>query len=142
MGGAVVAKQGNPTSKQTSKLARRVAAHLETAGWRLERFLSDNGNEFKGEFTETVKDLGARHTRIHPGRPQTNGNVEALHKTILDECWRPAFARYMQPRLSGLKRELDTYLRFYNFDRVHNGRLTGGQIPADIVYGARKMEVR
>jgi len=77
-----------------------------------------------------------------PDAPQTNGNVEALHKTILDECWRPAFARYMQPRLSGLKRELDTYLRFYNFDRVHHGRLTGGQIPADIVYGARKMEVR
>ena len=113
----VVAKQGNPTSKQTSKLARRVAAHLETAGWHLERFLSDNGNEFKGEFAETVKDLGARHTRIHAGRPQTNGNVEALHKTILDECWRPAFARYMQPRMTGLKRELDTYLRFYNFDR-------------------------
>jgi hypothetical protein len=40
------------------------------------------------------------------------------------------------------KRELDTYLRFYNFDRVHHGRLTGGQIPADIFYGARKMEVR
>jgi transposase InsO family protein len=138
----VVAKQGNPIGRQTSKLARRVAAHLETAGWRLERFLSDNGNEFKGEFTKTVKDLGARHTRIHAGRPQTNGNVEALHKTILDECWRPAFARYMQPRLSGLKRELDTYLGFYNFDRVHHGRLTGGQIPADIVYGARKMEVR
>ncbi|HZK16070.1 MAG TPA: helix-turn-helix domain-containing protein [Solirubrobacterales bacterium] len=138
----VVAKEGNPVGRQTSKLARRVAAHLETAGWRLERLLSDNGNEFKGEFTETVEDLGARHTRIHAGRPQTNGNVEALHKTILDECWRPAFARYMQPRLTGLKRELDTYLRFYNFDRVHHGRLTGGQIPADIVYGARKMEVR
>jgi transposase len=138
----VIAKQGNPTAKQASKLARRVATHLETAGWRLERFLCDNGNEFKGEFTKTVEDLGARHTRIHAGRPQTNGNVEALHKTILDECWRPAFARYMQPRLSGLKRELDTYLRYYNFDRVHHGRLTGGQIPADIVYGARKMEVR
>jgi transposase len=39
----VVAKQGNPTGRQTSRLARRVAAHLETAGWRLERFLSDNG---------------------------------------------------------------------------------------------------
>jgi transposase InsO family protein len=138
----VIAKQGNPTAQQASKLARRVATHLETAGWRLERFLSDNGNEFKGEFTTTVERLGAKHTRIHAGRPQTNGNVEALHKTILDECWRPAFARYMQPRLSGLKRELDTYLRFYNYDRVHQGRLTGGQIPADIVYGARKMEVR
>ena len=72
----------------------------------------------------------------------TNGNVEALHKTILDECWRPAFARYIYPALSGLRRELDTYLRFYNHDRVHHGRLTQGQIPANIIYGAHKMEAR
>ena len=137
----VVAKHGNPTAKQTSRLARRVAADLSAAGWRLERLLSDNG-EFKGEFTATVERLGVEQTRIHAGRPQTNGNVEALHKTILDECWRPAFARYMQPRLTGLRRELDTYLAFYNHDRVHHGRLTGGVIPADLVYGARKMEVR
>ena len=71
-----------------------------------------------------------------------DGNVEALHKTILDECWRPAFARYIQPRLTGLRRELDDYLRFYNHDRVHHDRLTAGQIPADLVYGARKMEIR
>jgi transposase len=138
----VVAKQGNPAAAQTSKLARRVAAELKTAGWQLERLLCDNGHEFKGAFTETIERLKVRHTRIHAGRPQTNGNVEALHKTILDECWRPAFARYMQPRLSGLRRELDTYLRFYNYDRVHHGRLTQGQIPADLVYGARKMEIR
>jgi transposase len=141
----VVCKTGSPatpSSKQTSKLARRVAKDLRDAGWRLERLLSDNGNEFKGEFTKAADRLKARHTRIHAGRPQTNGNVEALHKTILDECWRPAFARYMHPRLSSLRHELDAYLRFYNYDRVHSGRLTGGQIPADIVYGARKMEVR
>ena len=133
----VVAKQGNPTAAQTSKLARRVAADLKGAGWRLERVLSDNGNEFKGDFTATITRLKAGHTRIHAGRPQTNGNVEALHKTILDECWRPAFARYLYPRYTGLRRELDTYLHFYN-----HGRLTAGQIPADIVYGARKMETR
>lgn len=141
----VVCKQsrpGSPTAKQTSRLARWVARDLKAAGWRLERVLSDNGNEFKGDFTTTLGRLKARHTRIHAGRPQTNGNVEALHKTILDECWRPAFARYLQPRLTGLRRELDTYLRFYNHDRVHNGRLTRGQIPADIVYGARKMQVK
>ena len=104
--------------------------------------LSDNGNEFKGDFTKTVDALKVCHTRIHAGRPQTNGHVEALHKTILDECWRPAFARYLYPRYTGLKRELDTYLRFYNTDRAHHGRLTQGRIPADIVYRARKMEVR
>jgi len=139
----VICKQGNPTAKQTSKLARRVAAELKAAGWRLERVLSDTGNEFRGEpFTDTLARLKTRHTRIHAGRPQTNGHVEALHKTILDECWRPAFARYLYPRYTGLRRELDTYLAFYNHDRVHHGRLTQGQIPADIVYGARKMEAR
>jgi transposase InsO family protein len=139
----VICKNGNPTARQTSHLARRVAKELQAPGWRLERMLSDNGNEFRGsEFPNTLEKLKARHSRIHAGRPQTNGNVEALHKTILDECWRPAFARYIYPRYTGLKRELDTYLRFYNTDRVHHGRLTQGRIPADIVYGARKMEAR
>jgi transposase InsO family protein len=83
----VVCKQGNPTAKQTSKLAQRVARDLRAAGWKLERMLSDNGNEFKGQaFQNTPKRLEAAHTRIHAGRPQTNGHVEALHKPILDEC--------------------------------------------------------
>ena len=139
----VVCREGNPTAQQTSKLARRVARELKAAGWQLERVLCDNGNEFKGpRFRATVERLGARVTHIHAGRPQTNGHVEALHKTILDECWRPAFARYLYPRFRGLRRELDRYLSFYNLDRVHHGRLTRGRIPADIVYGARKMEAR
>jgi transposase len=33
--------QGNPSGAQTSKLARRVACELQTAGWRLERVLTD-----------------------------------------------------------------------------------------------------
>lgn len=138
----VKARPGYPRSAQTSRFARRIARELSEAGWRLERLLSDNGGEFKGQFSLVAEQLGAGHTRIRAGHPQTNGNVEALHKTILDECWRPAFARYIHPRLSGLRRELETYLRFYNHDRVHHGRLTRGQIPAGIVYGARKMEVR
>jgi transposase InsO family protein len=123
--------------------AELVICKLKLAGWKLQRMLSDNGNEFRGsEFTSTMLKLEVAHSRIHAGRPQTNGNVEALHKTILDECWRPAFARYIYPRYSGLRRELESYLRFYNTDRVHHGRLTRGRIPADIVYGARKMEAR
>lgn len=139
----VVCPHNHPTAKQTSKLARRVAGDLKAAGWRLQRVLSDNGNEFRDQrFGATIQRLDARHTRIHAGRPQTNGHVEALHKTVLDECWRPAFARYLYPRLTGLRRELETYLHFYNHDRVHHGRLTQGQIPADIVYRAQKMEAR
>ncbi len=90
----------------------------------------------------TLDRLNVRHTLIKAGRPQSNGHVEALHRTILEECWRPAFARYLDVRFTGLRRELDHYLEFFNFDRVHHGRLTAGQIPADVVYGARKMELR
>jgi transposase InsO family protein len=138
----VVEKDHTVSAANTSRFARRLAAELKAAGWNLERFLSDNGNEFKGEFAATTAKLGIIQTRIHAGRPQTNGHVEALHKTILDECWRPAFARYLYPTLTGLRRELNTYLNYYNTDRVHHGRLTRGRIPADIVYGARKMEAR
>ena len=85
---------------------------------------------------------GARHSQIRSGRPQTNGHVERLHRTILEECWRPAFARYLQVRFTGLRRDLAHYLHDYNHDRDHHGRITQGRRPADLVYGARKMEPR
>jgi transposase InsO family protein len=138
----VVTPEAGPTVEQTSTLARRVAAELHAAGWKLERLLSDNGNEFgRRAFAARLPD-GVRHSQIRSGRPQTNGHVERLHRTILEECWRPAFARYLYLRFSGLRRDLASYLHDYNYDREHHGRITDGQRPADLVYGARKMEPR
>ncbi len=135
--------RGNPTGEQTSKLAVRVASQLQAAGWRLERILTDNGGEYRSNsFRSTLDRLGVRHTFIRAGRPQTNGAVEALHRTILEECWRPAFARYLHVRSTGLKRDLDRYLDYYNLDRAHTGRLTRGRIPAEIVYAANKVKTR
>lgn len=132
---------GQPNAVQTSRLVCRAARELKAAGWRLERVLTDNGMEFRAErFRRAIAVHGIHITRIRAGRPQTNGHVEALHRLILEECWRPAFARYLHLRFEGLKRELAAYIRDYNFDRVHNGRLTRGRIPADIVYGANKMK--
>src|SRR5919109_53396 len=81
----VTCPRGNPTGLQTSKLARRVAAELQAAGWRLERILTDNGGEFRSsDFRTTLSELGVRQTLIRAGRPQTNGAVEALHRLILE----------------------------------------------------------
>jgi transposase len=68
--GELVSEKGHTVSaRNTSRFARRVASELQSAGWQLERFLSDNGNEFKGEFSALTTTLGAAHTRIHAGTP-------------------------------------------------------------------------
>ncbi len=133
----------NPSARKTSALARRVAADLAHHGWRLEGVLTDNGQEFRShEFGATVRDLGARQRFIHPGRPTTNGAVERVQRTILEECWRPSFARSLVPKLGGLSRDLEAYLRFYNEERAHTGRLTQGRTPVETLIGARKMRPR
>jgi transposase InsO family protein len=103
----------------------------------------DNGSEFRArEFREHLDQLAARQRFIKAGRPNSNGCVERLQLTILEECWRPAFARALVPKMTGLQRDLDEYLHTYNTDRAHTGRHTQGRIPADIVYGARKTHLR
>jgi len=131
-----------PSVEQTSRLARRVAGDLARAGWRLERVLTDNGSEFGRRAFAAGLPADTRHSQTRSGRPQTNGHVERLHRTILEECWRPAFARYVYLRFSGLRRDLNAYLLDYNHHREHHGRITAGRCPADLVYGARKMEPR
>jgi hypothetical protein len=64
---------------------------------------------------------------------------DGLQLTIIEECWRPAFARSLVPKLTALQRDLDQYLDYYDFDRAHTGGLTRGRVPAEIVYGANKM---
>lgn len=122
---------------------RRVAGDLALAGWKLEAVSTDNGSEFKSHlFRGAVADLGAKHRFIHAGRPQSNGCVEGVQRTVLDECWRPSFARSLVPKYTGLRRDLEDYLAYFNFERAHDGRYTKGRTPADVVYGARKMRPR
>ena len=133
----------NPSAARTSALARRVAADLRNHGWRLERVLTDNGSEFRSQaFGDTVRELGATQTFIRAGRPATNGAVERVQRTILEECWRPSFARSLVPKFTGLARDLEAYLGFYNGERAHTGRLMHGRTPAEAIRGARKMRPR
>jgi transposase InsO family protein len=133
----------NPIARHTKSLIHRVATELAAAGWKLGAVISDNGSEFRAkDFTEQLAALKAQHRRIRAGRPTANGNVERLQLTILEECWRPAFARALAPKSTALKQDLEQYLWTYNNDRAHTGRLTQGRIPADIVYGAHKVKTR
>jgi transposase InsO family protein len=124
----------NPSARWTSELARRVAQDLAARGWSLEKVMTDNASEFRsGDFEHAVARLGARHLFIRAGRPQTNGVVERVQETILEECWKPAFARYLIPKYTGLRLDLERYLHYYNTDRAHTGRWTKGRTPEEVL---------
>lgn len=124
-------------------MLRRVRRELGQAGWRLKALTTDNGPEFRSfEFQDAATELGVEQHFIRAARPQTNGAVERVQRTILEECWRPTFARSVVPRYTALRRDLQSYLAYYNHERAHTGRLNKGRTPADVVYGARKMDPR
>ena len=101
--------------------------------------MSDNASAFRAAaFQATIAKLGARHSFIRAGRPQTNGCVERVQQTILDECWKPAFARYLIPKQTGLRLDLERYLRYDNTERAHTGRWTRGRTP-EAVLGKAKL---
>lgn len=129
----------NPSARFTSALARRVAGDLARRGWRLEAVTTDNASEFRSEeFEQALRAAQARHIFIRAGRPQSNAYIERGQQTVLEECWKPAFARYLIPKYTGLRLDLDRFLRYYNTDRPHRGRHTKGRIPIDII-GKAKM---
>jgi len=137
------ASERNPRSQHCQRLLHRVASELKAAGWKLQEVTTDNGSEFRSkDFGQAVTDLGARQRFIKAGRPNSNGCVERLQLTILEECWRPSFARSLAPRMTALTRDLDEYMHDYNHDRAHTGRHTNGRVPTDIVHGARKTRTR
>jgi transposase InsO family protein len=79
----------NPAVQYTSSLARRVADELAAAGWKLNAVLTDNGQEFRSHvFGNALRHTGAKQRSIRAGRPQTNGCVERVQRTILEEYWR------------------------------------------------------
>jgi len=101
--------------------------------------MTDNASEYRSQdFEKTLRHLGIQHRFIRAGRPQSNGCVERVQRTILEECWKPAFALYLIPRYTGLRHDLRRYLAYYNTMRAHTGRLTRGRTPAEVL-GKAKM---
>jgi transposase InsO family protein len=90
------------------QLLHRVASELAATGSKLGEVTTDNGSEFRaGDSRQAVDRLGARQRFIRAGRPNSNGCVERARLTILEECWRPAFARSLVPKMTALAQDLD-----------------------------------
>ena len=124
----------NPSAVHTTALAMRVAQDLAAWEWTWQQVSTDRGNEFVDHrFRDTIDTLGVTHRFIAPGRPQSNGKVEQVHDTILQECWKPTLVTYTEPSITGLRHDLIDYLDDYNHHRRHYGRWNQGATPASII---------
>lgn len=108
---------------------------FEAAGARIEAVLSDNGREFCGrpdrhpyELFLQLEEIEHRTTRVK--RPQSNGIVERLHRTLLDEHFRVEGRRTWFDTVEEMQAVLDRYLQGYNDKRPHQGRGMNGRTPA------------
>ncbi|OIK00153.1 IS481 family transposase [Streptomyces colonosanans] len=106
----------------------RAHAYFTSCGITVERVLTDNGACYKSHaWRETLTQAGITHKRTRPYRPQTNGKVERLNRTLLDE-WA-----YARPYRSEAERRaaFSDWLHTYNHHRGHTA--LAGKPPASRV---------
>jgi transposase InsO family protein len=112
----------------------RVVPFFDEKEVRLSRLLTDRGTEYCGnpehheyELYLAVEDID--HSRTKTKSPQTNGIVERLHKTMLNEFYRVAFRKKLYASIGELQDDLDEWIRSYNEERPHQGRWCFGKTP-------------
>ncbi len=112
----------------------RVVPFFDEKEVKLSRVLTDRGTEYCGnpehheyELYLAVEDID--HSRTKTKSPQTNGIVERLHKTMLNEFYRIAFRKKLYASIKELQDDLDEWIRSYNEERPHQGRWCFGKTP-------------
>lgn len=98
------------------------------------RILTDRGTEYCGkveshdyELFLAVHDID--HTRTKAAHPQTNGICERFHKTILQEFYQVTFRKKLYTTLEDLQKDLDVWMKEYNENRTHQGKMCCGRTP-------------
>jgi len=73
------------TAATAASVLSRAVAWFAERGVTVERVLSDNGSPYISHlWRDTCTDLGITPKRTRPRRPQTNGKIERLHRTLAD----------------------------------------------------------
>ena len=104
---------------------------------KISTILSDNGREFCGrkdhhpyELFLQLEEIEHRTTKVR--RPQSNGFVERLHRTLLDEHFRVMGRKKFYESITEMQKDLDGYLVVYNTKRPHQGRNMKGRTPEQV----------
>src|SRR4029453_11702785 len=91
-------------------------AHFSRVGITVERDMTHNGRcSLSKAFARAWKQLAAKHIRIKPYTPQTNGTAERFIQTALRECAYATAFEHSEQRYAALP----AWLHRYNWHRPH-----------------------
>jgi len=123
----------------------RVLPFYQELGVEVGAVLTDNGREFCGKPEQHPFELllameGIEHRTTKVRSPRTNGFVERMNRTLLDECFRVEGRKtwYLEP--AEIQRDLDRFLVYYNLERSHQGYRLKGRTPAQALREALGVE--
>ena len=104
------------TASTAIAFLRRAVAFYRRHGITVERVITDNGSAYRAVMHAVAcRQLGIRHLRTRPYRPQTNGKAERFIRTMLTGWAYAAIYGSSQERT----RALDGWLWHYNHRRRH-----------------------
>lgn len=108
------------------------------------RILTDRGTEYCGKVERhdyqlylAVNDID--HTKTKVRSPQTNGICERFHKTILHEFYQVTFRKKVYSDIEELQKDLDEWLKYYNYERTHQGKMCCGRTPMETLEDGKKI---
>jgi len=80
-------------------------------GFPIEAIVADNGPEYEAtKFADALAAKKIQRIKIPARSPNHNAVVERFQRTMLQECWRPAFHRLCLNSVRQLQREADAWL--------------------------------
>lgn len=122
----------------------RVLPFYQSQDLPMLRILADRGTEYCGKVEQhdyelylAVNDID--HTKTKAASPQTNGICERFHKTILQEFYQITFRKKLYSSLEELQVDLDDWLKFYNTERTHQGKMCCGRTPLETLLDGKRI---
>ena len=122
----------------------RVLPFFGAHGLPMLRILTDRGTEYCGRVEQhdyqlylAINDID--HTKTKAAHPQTNGICERFHKTILNEFYQITFRKKLYSTLDELQKDLDEWIKYYNNDRTHQGKMCCGRTPMETLIDGKSI---